>query len=366
MQFTRETSVGSLIKRIRFRLDSLSNHRWLKVGLLIVIVFYLAALLADFLAPYDYRAQSKLEPMAPPSQIRFRDDQGHWHLRPFIYSRKIVDPLRRIYEEDTSTPYSLILFARGYSYKLFGLIATDLHLFGVSGPDQPASPRLYLLGTDNSGRDRLSRLLIAARFSLLVGPLATLLASALGILIGCIAGYSGRLIDSLLMRAADVTMALPNLVMVLAARAAFPLELPPSSAIFMIVAIFAALGWAQMARLARGEVMSLGQRDFVLAAYSLGLTRRTILFRHILPNMSRPLLAQTTIMLPAFLLTETTLSFLGVGLQEPEPSWGNMLTAASDITLLASQPFVLLAPAFAIFFFVLGVRLFSNGLQSFR
>jgi peptide/nickel transport system permease protein len=168
------------------------------------------------------------------------------------------------------------------------------------------------------------------------------------------------------MRIADVTMALPPLVMVLAARAAFPLDLPPSGATFMIITIFAALGWAEMARLARGEVMSLSQRDFVLAAYSLGLTHRAILFRHILPNMSRPLLAQMTVMLPAFLLTETALSFLGVGLQAPEPSWGNMLAAASDLTLLAAQPFVLLSPAVAIFFFVFGVRLFSNGLQKFR
>lgn len=366
MQITQEKSVVSLRERIRFKLGSLKDRRQFLIGILIVIAFYISALLADFLAPYDYRAQSRLELLAPPSQIHFRDEQGQWHLRPFIYARRLVDPLRRVYEEDTSTAYPLTLFARGYSYKLFGFITTDLHLFGVKAQDTTNAPRVYLLGTDASGRDRLSRLLIAARFSLLVAPPATLLASALGILIGCIAGYGGRAIDSLLMRVADVTMALPTLVMVLAARAAFPLALPPARAIFMMVAIFVALGWAEMARLARGEVMSLRNRDFVLAAYSIGLTHRGILFRHILPNMYRPLLAQMTIMLPAFLLTETALSFLGVGLQEPEPSWGNMLSAAGDLTLLASQPFVLLVPAFAIFFFVLGVRLFSNGLKALR
>jgi peptide/nickel transport system permease protein len=130
-----------------------------------------------------------------------------------------------------------------------------------------------------------------------------------------------------------------------------------------MISIFVAVGWAEMARLARSEVLSLREREFVLAAESIGLTKRRILFRHILPNALPPLIVQVTLMLPAFLLTETALSFLGVGLQEPEPSWGNMLTAASDISLLRNQPLLLLSPAFAIFVFVLGVRLLSDGLK---
>jgi len=363
VQLTKKKLRGSFQNSLRSRLGWLSVRRQFVIGAAIVISFYMIAVLADFFAPYDYSEQSRFEPMAPPSHIRFRDSEGRLHLRPFIYARRLADPLRRIYEEDTSTAYPLTLFARGYSYRLLGLFDTDIHLSGISSLDYITAPRLSLLGTDISGRDRLSRLLIATRFSLVVGPLATLLASALGILLGCLSGYGGRAIDSVMMQAADVTMALPTLVMVLAARAAFPLELPPAQAVFMLVSIFAALGWAEMARLARGEVLALRGRDFVIAARSLGLTESRILFRHILPNMSRPLLVQTTVMLPAFLLTETALSFLGVGLQEPEPSWGNMLTAANDLTLLASQPAVLLAPAFAIFVFVLGVRLISSGLQ---
>lgn len=363
MQLTNKDSGVGLKENSRFSRSLSDGQRRLAVGAIIIAAFYLIALLADFLAPYDYRALSRFELMAPPSEIRFRDSEGSWRLRPFIYARRLTDPLRRIYEEDTSTQYPLTLFAQGYSYRLFGIFTTDLHLFGVESADTETGPRVHLLGTDASGRDRLSRLIIASRFSLLVGPFATLMASALGILIGCLAGYGGRITDSLLMRAADVAMALPTLVMVLAARAAFPLELPPTRAILLLVGIFAALGWAEMARLARGEALTLRGRDFALAARSLGLTERAILFRHILPNMSRPLMVQTTVMLPAFLLTETALSFLGVGLQEPEPSWGNMLTTAGDITLLARQPFLLLAPAFAIFLFVLGVRLLSDGLQ---
>jgi peptide/nickel transport system permease protein len=161
---------------------------------------------------------------------------------------------------------------------------------------------------------------------------------------------------------ADAMMALPALVLILAARAAFPLKLPPAEAGLLMISIFALVGWAEMARLTRGLVLSLRRREFVLAAESLGLSKARILFRHILPNAARPLVVQVTLMLPFFLLTETALSFFGAGPQAPEASWGNMLTEASDSNLLARQPFTLLAPAFCIFFFVLGVRLISDGL----
>lgn len=332
-------------------------------GLCIVSLFYMVALCADFLAPYDYRSQARRELLAPPTVIHFRDEAGDWHLRPFIYARRIVDPLERRYAEDTARRYPLALFTSGQPYKLLRLFPASTHLFGVSEENAVDAPRLHLLGTDALGRDRFSRLLIASRFSLVVGPLGTLLACALGVILGCVAGYAGRFVDAVLMRAADAMMSLPVLVLILAARAAFPLELPPSRAVLLLVMIFVAVGWAEMARLTRGLVVALREREFVLAARSIGLTKTRILFRHILPNAAAPLIVQATILLPAFLLTETALSFLGVGLQEPEASWGNMLMAAGDITLLSNQPFLILAPAFAIFLFVLGVRLLSEGLK---
>lgn len=336
-------------------------------GICLVSLFYLTAIFADFLAPYDYRSQSRRELLAPQTTIRFRDEEGVWHLRPFIYARRVVDPLERRYAEDTSRRYPLSFFARGHTYKLFWLLPTNIHLFGVQGEGAEGSaPRLHLLGTDALGRDRFSRLLAASRFSLVVGPLGTLLACLLGVVLGCVAGYAGRITDAVLMRAADAMMSLPVLVLILAARAAFPLELPPMRAVLLLVSIFTAVGWAEMARLTRGLVVALREREFVLAARSIGLTRTRILFRHILPNAAEPLIVQATILLPAFLLTETSLSFLGVGLQEPEASWGNMLMAASDITLLSRQPLLILSPALAIFLFVLGVRLISDGLQEVK
>lgn len=349
-------------------------RRWkLLVGLCIVLTFYVVAACANFIAPYDASEQSKREPLAPPTVVRFTDAEGRRHARPFIYKLRLTDPLARTYSEDTSARYPLALFTRGSSYKLFGLFTTDRHLFGIA-PDvrtesAPAAradmsvQRVYLLGTDEFGRDRLSRLLLASRFSLAVGPLGTLFAGVLGVLLGCISGYAGRRTDALLMRAADAMLALPALVLILAARAAFPAELPPTHAGLLLVSIFVAIGWAEMARLARGLVLGLREREFVLAAVSLGLTETRILFRHILPNAARPLIVQLSLMLPAFLLAETALSFLGVGVQEPAASWGNMLKSANELSLLARQPFLLLAPAFAIFLFVLGVRLISDGLK---
>lgn len=334
-------------------------------GFVVVLLFYSIALFADFLAPYDYRSQSRREVLAPQTSLHFRDREGSFHARPFIYARRLVDPLERRYVEDTRRTYPVAFFTRGYSYKLFKLFPTNRHLFGLQDEAEDA-PRLHLLGTDSLGRDRFSRLLIAARFSLVVGPLGTLLACALGVVLGCMAGYAGRVVDSVLMRAADAMMSLPVLVLILAARAAFPLELPPERAIVLMVTIFVAVGWAEMARLTRGLVVALREREFVLAARAIGLTKARILFRHILPNAMEPLIVQATILLPTFLLTETALSFLGVGLQEPEPSWGNMLAAANDITLLTNQPLLILSPAFAIFLFVLGVRLLSDGLKKGR
>lgn len=330
------------------RTDRVAVFGWLVIGL-----FAFSGIFAGFLAPYDPSAQSRSEPSAPATGIRFSG------LSPIIHPRRVVDPLRRTYTEDTSIAFPVGFFVRGYSYKLFGIRETDVHLFGVRSTSDSA-PRINLLGTDQLGRDRFSRLLYAVRFSLIVALLGALFASLVGIAIGGVSGYAGRLLDTFLMGATDAMLALPTLILILGVRAAFPLELPITRAALLLLLIFALTGWAEMARLTRGLVLSLRKREFVIAAVALGLSQTRVLFRHILPNILPSLRTRAFLLLPTFLLAEVALSYLGVGLQEPEPSLGNMLTAASDLDQLRSQPFNVLSPALAVLLFTLGVRLIGR------
>src|SRR5882672_4367544 len=255
----------------------------LLTGASILTFFCLIAVFADLLAPYNYSSLSRREPFAPPATIRFRDAQGRWHARPFIYARRLVDPVTERYEEIMDRAYPLELFTRGYSYELLWLFPTDLHLFGARAEAGVEVPRVYLLGADKFGRDCLSRLLMATRYSLLIGPTGALLASALGVLIGGAAGYVGGWTDAVLMRAADMMLALPTLVLILAVRVTFPPGLAPADAIKLLLIIFVLLGWAEMARLARGLIRELRQREYVMAAVSLGCSPAHVIVRHILP-----------------------------------------------------------------------------------
>lgn len=332
----------------RRRTDRVAVFGWLVIGL-----FALSAVFAGFLAPYDHTAQSRFEPSAPATTIHFSG------LTPIIYSRRVEDPLRRTYTEDTSVAFPVGFFVRGYSYKLFGFGETDVHLFGVKSTSGSA-PRINLLGTDQLGRDRFSRLLYAVRFSLLVAFMGVLVACVVGISIGAVSGYAERLVDTFLMGATDAMLALPTLILILGVRAAFPLELPMTRAALLLLLIFALTGWAEMARLTRGLVLSLRKREFVIAAVALGVSQTRVLFRHILPNILPSLRTRAFLLLPTFLLAEVALSYLGVGLQEPEPSLGNMLTAASDLDLLRTQPLSVLSPALVVLLFTLGIRLIGR------
>ena len=327
------------------------------VGWVVIALFALAAVFAGFVAPYDPNAQSRSEPSAPATTIDFRG------LTPIIYPRRVADALHRTYTEDTSVAFPVGFFVRGHSYKLLGFVPIDVHLFGVKSTSGNA-PRINLLGTDQLGRDRFSRLLYAVRFSLIVALISVVVACLVGIVIGGVSGYAGRFVDTMLMGATDAMLALPTLILILGVRAAFPLELPMTSAALLLLLIFALTGWTEMARLTRGLVLSFRKREFVVAAVALGLSQKRVLFRHILPNILPSLRTRALLLLPTFLLAEVALSYLGVGLQEPEPSLGNMLTAASDLDQLRSQPFSVLSPALAVLFFTLAIRLIGRSEQA--
>lgn len=329
-------------------------------GIALLACFAFVAIFADALAPYDHTDQSRTLPNAPISTIAFSDEAGNFSFRPRVLAPKMTNALRQRYEADTSRSAKIELFTKGYNYHLFGFVPLDRHFFGTTDNDI----RLHLLGTDALGRDRLSRLLIAIRFSLIVCTIGAVLASLLGVVLGLVGGYAGKVLDTVIVGVADAVISLPAMIVILAARVAFPLELPPLTAAILLIGLFTFTGWAEMTRLTRGLVKRTRTLDYVTAARISGVSGTRILLRHISPNVARPLLTQATLILPAFLLAEATLSFLGVGLQEPEPSLGNMLAAASDLTQLREHAFVLLSPAIVIALFVLAVRLTNSGVNT--
>ena len=334
----------------------LKSAAWTILAMVGIVILF-----GNFIAPYDHRSQSRADPSAPPSVIRFYDRSGEFHLRPFIYRQKLADPLSRTYEEDQSTPFPLTLYSSGDQYSLLGIFPATTHLFGVEATD--GAPRIHVLGTDELGRDRFSRLMRAIRFSLIVCPIGACLAWVIGVLIGLISGSSGTKTDSVLMGVADTMLALPTLVLILAARAAFPLELPPLRTAMLLVLIFAAFGWAETARLTRGIVRSIKQQEYILAARAIGLSDARVMLRHILPNALPTISRQGLVTLPAFLLAEVALSFLGIGLQEPEPSLGTLLAAAADVNQLQRDPWLVLAPGIVIAVFILAIRIVGGSTE---
>ncbi len=331
------------------------------IGLTILAVLYSLSLFGGFLAPYNHRSQAKTTPFLPPTRIHWvaaqGDAQGAFHLRPFIYRPRITDRLMFAYEEDPAQRFPLRFFVRGESYHWLGLIESSWHLLGIEGDEN--SPRLHLLGTDNLGRDVLARLLYAGQISLVIGPIGLLLAYLLGVSLGAISGYFGGWLDSVLMRAAEIVMSLPTLILILAFRAAFPLSITPRQVATMMITIFAAVGWAEVARLTRNLAFAERVKDYVTAAISLGASNSRIIARHIIPNLSTPLLTQFALTAPTFILAEITLSFLGVGVQEPSASWGTMLADAKDLSVLKNY-WWMLVPVACVFLTALAFQLLGE------
>ena len=334
----------------------MGRQRKLVVLLTLLGAAHLMIACAGFFAPYDPTTQDRNHPYAPPMRPNFVDAAGHFHLRPFVYSENLREGSFDEYVRDTSHPIPLRFFITGTSYRLFGLIPMRLHLFGADG--SPA----FLLGSDAYGRDLFSRMLYGGQISLLAGLLATALALSSGLLIGALAGFFGGWTDEILMRVAELFLALPWLYLLFAIRAFLPLAVSPVQAFFLVVVLIGTVGWARPARLIRGVVLSAKERDYVRAAKGFGASNSYLLRSHILPQAWSVVLTQAAILVPQYVLAEVTLSFLGLGVPEPAASWGNLLTSLQQYSVLTSYWWMYL-PSLGMVPFFLGYLALASALQ---
>ncbi len=328
---------------------------WLAATVLVLV--HLAALGADFIAPYDFSTQHREFAFAPPTRLRFVDQEGHRHWRPFVEPPGGVIGARGASgarEAGEASP--LRLWVKGAPRRV-GPWIVETRLFGV---EEPA--RLFLLGTDGVGRDVFSRLIYGARISLLAGLFAAGLSVMLGLVLGTVAGFYGGSIDEILMRFTELFLALPWLYLLFGVRAVLPLELGPTRAFVVFILIVGGIGWARPARLFRGVAVAAKKQEFVLAARALGASDWHLVIRHVLPQSSGVFWTQFALLVPRFILAEVTLSFLGLGVGEPVPSWGNMLASLRALEVLVSYGWML-APAGALLVVVLCYEPLADWLQ---
>jgi len=340
------------------------------IGLSIVSVLYFVAIFADCLAPYGFDNETRDLLWAPPTRLHFSDANGSsW--RPFIYpTRSYIDSdtFQIKQEQDVTHRCYLRLFVQGDEHLFLGLFKTHLHLFGVD-PPPPATPggdtyyaRLYLMGSDLSGRDVFSRICYGSRISMSIGLVGESIGLIIGALVGGISGYYIGAVDNILQRICEIMMLLPGFYLLLMLRFLFPADMSSVAIYFYITVIMAFIGWPGLARVVRGMVLSIRNLDYIHAARAVGQNNFRIIVRHILPNTFGYLIVSVTMGIPGYILGESGLSVLGLGIAEPIPSWGNMLHQAMDITELDQHPWVLW-PGLFIFLAVISFNLMGDGLR---
>ena len=339
------------------------KHRLAVISGVVVILLYLVAIFAEFVAPYDPEASFVKFKLTPPSKMRMIDSEGKMH-RPFIYKtdrERDPETLRSIYTEDTSTIFSIYFFVKGYEYEMWGgLITTDRHLFGLDAPQEEQG--IFLVGADRLGRDLFSRLVYGARISLTIGLVSVVLSLVIGIFLGGVSGYYGGTIDNLIQRLIEFIRSIPEIPLIMALAAALPADLAVTQLYFGITIVLAMIGWTGLARVVRGRFLSLREEDFVMAAKLSGSNEGRIMFRHMLPSFTSHIIASLTLAIPAIILAETGLSFIGLGLRAPAISWGVLLQEAQNLRSVALAPWVL-APGFAVVLTVLAFNFFGDGIR---
>ena len=339
------------------------RNRMAIIGGIIVITLYVVCLFfAEFFSPYKLAAESEFVE-APPQWPHFRDAEGKWHLQPFVYGyEETIDAAtrQRSFAPDKTKRYPVRLFARAESYKLLGLINWDRHLFGVD-PNQEGA-HFYLLGTDRLGRDQLSRIIYGGRISLSIGLAGVAMTMFFGATLGAISGYRGGPTDMFVQRAGEFMSAFPDIPLFMALAAIIPETWSPLLVYLGLTLVLAFVRWPGLARQVRGLVLSLREREYVLAAQSFGAGERRILFRHLIPGALSHIIVIITLNLPGMILSEVALSWLGLGIRPPLVSWGVLLQEGGRIRALNFTPW-LLFPILFVMVAVLAFNMLGDGLR---
>lgn len=335
----------------------LRRHKLAMFSFYTLVLLYFCAIFAGFIAPYHFDSEDRMLSYCPPTKIYFLNEQGKlcW---PFIYSMyyKFDQFYNRVYQEDKTKKYPLRFFIKGDDYNFLGLFKTDRHLLGVK------EARLYLLGADSRGRDLFSRIVYGGQISLSIGLIGVFISLAIGVVVGAISGYFGGRIDNILMRICELVIAIPSFYLMLALRSVFSYSLTSVQLYFMIVFIMSFIGWAHLARVVRGMALTLKEREFVLAAQAQGVSSIKIILRHIIPHTFSYVIVAASLSVPGYILGESALSLLGLGIQDPYASWGNLLSESMAISQIKFHPWILL-PGVFIFVAVMAFNLLGDGLR---
>jgi peptide/nickel transport system permease protein len=340
------------------------KHKIAMVGGVVTLLFYLIAAFCEFLAPYYSESFWSQYTYAPPATIYWFDynESGGLAFKPFVYGWNITtdrEAMRRIFKVDMETKIPLGLFVRGQEYKLWGLIPSNLHLFG---PVEAKAPPFFLIGADRLGRDMLSRIIYGTRISLSIGLVGVAFSLVLGVVLGGISGYFGGTIDNIIQRIIEFLRSIPTIPLWLGLAAALPKEWGSLQIYFGITLILSLIGWTGMARVVRGKFFSLRTEDFVVAARLDGSSQMRIIIRHMVPSFMSHIIASITASIPNMIISETSLSFLGLGLRPPVVSWGVLLQEAQNIRSVATAPWLLL-PGVAVIIVVLAMSFLGDGLR---
>jgi len=345
----------------RLMWDRFRKHRLALVSMFIVLAFYSIALIAEFLAPFAPDQADAKKVFHPPQMIHLFDTTNGFQFKPYADSYKLSrdpDTLATIYTIDPASKVDVTLFARGFEYKFLGLIPTDIHLIGPKNKGEV----FFVFGSDRNGRDMLSRVIYGARFTLSLGLIGVTLSVTIGIMLGGISGYYGGKIDWVIQRVVEYILSLPTIPIWLALAAALPKNWPAHLQYMAVTVIISLIGWTHLARVVRGRFLSMRGEVFVIAAKLDGCSEARVIFRHMLPSLASHIIAAVTLAIPSMVLAETSLSFLGLGLQPPAISWGVLLKEAQNIRSISAAPWLFL-PGAAVVLAVLSLNFMGDGLR---